>query len=63
METPAGMQLIETAPKDGTRIVIWHDKRGLYAASWHDGDWWITTPRGRRSRKIPDKKVTHWKAL
>ncbi len=40
-EAPGGWQLIETAPKDGTEILLWTTD-GLYAAAW--------CPKGRYGR-------------
>ena len=67
MTPPDDMQPIETAPKDGTRIVIWRPGYGLYAVHW-DGSGWVNRPLIPRrpdlaARVIPAHEATHWKPL
>lgn len=46
-------QPIETAPKDGTRILVWTGWTEHDVASWLDGEWaipayiYLTNPRDR----------------
>jgi thioesterase domain-containing protein len=56
---------IETAPKDGTEILIWMDGKQRIVARWADAPafgWsdWIETVEGYRLRK---NVITHWQPL
>jgi hypothetical protein len=53
------MQPAATAPKDGTKAVVWREGRGLYLVKWVDGKWCIA---GNPDRPVPAAQVTHWKA-
>ena len=57
MNRPDDMQTIDTAPRDGTRIVVWRANYGLYSVQWLAGEWTV-----RAGKTIPDNEVTHWKA-
>lgn len=46
-------QPIETAPKDGTIIDLWHKKVGRVTETWWDTDCWVTTLER-------DDKYSHW---
>lgn len=55
---PEGMEPIATspAPKDGTRIIVWRPRYGLYSVQWLDGAWTV-----REGKTVPEAEVTHWK--
>lgn len=56
VSAPEGFEPIETAPKDGTRIVVWRPKWGLYSVQWLNDAWTV-----RDGKTIPADDVTHWK--
>jgi hypothetical protein len=61
-------QPIETAPKDGTPILLWHDDRDGFlpvVALWHAEEWRVASQfggycPGRCSEVL---LATHWMAL
>lgn len=62
---PAGWAAIETAPKDGTRLLLWSERDGVEVGEWSTSVWtyggaWIIYEN--RSDTI-DLKPTHWMPL
>lgn len=53
---PPDMKPIGTAPKDGTRIVVWRENYGLYNVVWVDGAWSVRVGRP----PLPTAEVTRW---
>jgi hypothetical protein len=45
-------QLIDTAPRDGTPIDLWHTKSGRLVDIWWDDGCWISSEE--------DPFITHW---
>ena len=66
-------RVIETAPRDGTKIDVWADGRRIADASWGDYDDWVVTPSGRQGWRYHhdehatyysiDPPPTHWMPL
>lgn len=59
-------QPIETAPKDGTCVLVWVDVHGEHVtsvpyacAAYFGGDWW----RDRRTGQFLVGRPTHWQPL
>lgn len=52
---PEGMQPMDTAPTDGTWIVVWREGHGLYSVRYRNGKWTMRT-----GRTIPADELTSW---
>ena len=56
-------QTIETAPKDGTAILIYAPKAyfgdGVYLA-WWGGEYWLYCTEGATDYPYSDSSATHW---
>jgi hypothetical protein len=63
-------QPIETAPRDGTRVLVfsisqWEDDAGIYTAFWDAimEDWVVGFLDLERHGCLSDDEVTHWMPL
>lgn len=56
----SGWRPIETAPRDGTAILVFND-RGHFVAEWND-DWWSVSD-GKMERGLRGQEPTHWQPL
>lgn len=61
-------QPIETAPKDGTLVLICERGGRRQVAKWCEGDWgappcWWVQLTGRGPESYPTLDVTHWMPL
>jgi len=52
-------QPIETAPKDGTVILVYDETIGVFSANW----WEIKNAWFAESATVMSKKATHWMPL
>lgn len=55
-------QPIETAPKDGTKVLLWDDGVTIGEWSenvhpWNDGNWWV------EGGQVTTQTATHWMPL
>lgn len=57
-------QAIETAPKDGTSVLLFC-LHGMYVAWWGDDgvDWWAVTDNNNGPYILRGASPTHWQAL
>lgn len=60
-QIPDGWKTIDTAPKDGTRILIWHGN--IEIARWADLNVSFATRYGWRDDCSEFREVTHWQPL
>lgn len=66
-----GWQPIETAPKDGTPILVWDESMGYYNAHSHGQDdrryaigyWRTKSGKGWGNRNTSRPEPTHWQPL
>jgi hypothetical protein len=49
---PDGMKPIATAPKDGSPVILWKEKVGLYSAQWNGTDWVVRHTREGRTVRL-----------
>ena len=56
MEQPEGFEPMDTAPMDGTWIVVWRRDIGPYSVRYRNGKWTMKT-----GRTIPADELTGWK--
>lgn len=63
--TPDGWQPIETAPRDGTVILVYFKRRGAKSVRWEEGVWHVDDHKHGPFpvRGYIDSDVTHWMPL
>lgn len=60
----AEWQPIETAPKDGTRIIFWGPNLAVAEGEWLSGKWAGHPTEGwYRTNQSPRVRPTHWMPL
>lgn len=62
---PTGWQPIETAPKDGTWILLWQPDNGPNIACWMDRDfpWWFIDDGKHGPYAVRGADPTHWQPV
>jgi hypothetical protein len=60
-QTPDQWRPIETAPKDGTRILMFQPRRGAFEGWWHDG--WPSLESYWMDLQDSEPEPTHWQPL
>lgn len=63
----------DTAPEDGTEIIVWRADSGVFTSFYREADWWIATPTrppeedaawfATTGEDLSDDLPTHWMPL